>query len=247
MLNQSKFEIKIEKIKSKSKELVLVSTSHGLPNIFRSQHSAIKLMWICLFTASISMGFYMVTRSIIEYLDFETVTKINVINETPTQFPAITIYNLKDQKSNISLSSIIFACLYSGGACSPDNDFDLIQDKFGYVSYRFKKRASYLGGQSSGLTLIIVNNIDILNSLDSKNATLTAASASGAQPVLIGSTIKCLKTAGTLSMTSDANSITLTHGSNIPILTTGELIASSGTREGGAAWTGIIATNTAGQ
>ena len=164
MLNQNEFEIKIQKIKSKSKELVLASTSHGLPNIFRSQHSAIKLMWICLFTASISMGFYIVTKSIIEYLDFETVTKINVINETPTQFPAITIYNLKDEKSNISLSSIMFGCLYSGGACSPDNDFDLIQDKFGYVSYRFKKRASYLSGQSSGLTLIIVNNIEFKTS-----------------------------------------------------------------------------------
>ena len=81
MFNRNEFEIKIEKIKLKSKELVSVSTSHGLPNIFRSQHSAIKLMWICLFTASISMGFYIVTKSIIKYLDFETVTKINVINE----------------------------------------------------------------------------------------------------------------------------------------------------------------------
>lgn len=164
MLHKNEFAIKIEKIKSKSKELVSVSTSHGLPNIFRSQHSAIKLMWLCLFIASISMGFYLVSKSIIEYLNFEAVTKIDVINETPTQFPAITIYNLKDGKSNISLSSIMYGCLYSGGLCSADDDFDLITDKFGYVSYRFKKKQSYLAGQSSGLQLIIVNNIQFKTS-----------------------------------------------------------------------------------
>ena len=48
-------------------------------------------------------------------------------------------------------------------------------------------------------------------------------------------------------MTADATSITLTGGSNIPILTTGEILASSGTRESGLAWTGIIASNTVGQ
>ena len=48
-------------------------------------------------------------------------------------------------------------------------------------------------------------------------------------------------------MTSDATSITLTGSSNIPILTTGKIIASTGTCESGLAWTGIIATNTAGQ
>ncbi len=48
-------------------------------------------------------------------------------------------------------------------------------------------------------------------------------------------------------MTSDATSITLTGGSTIPILTTGKIIASAGTREGGLAWTGIIAMNTLGQ
>ncbi len=84
-------------------------------------------------------------------------------------------------------------------------------------------------------------------SLNNKNATLTAATASGAPSILSSSTVKCLKTAGNLSMTSDATSITLNVGSTIPIITTGEIIASTGTRENGLAWTGIIATSTAGQ
>ena len=48
-------------------------------------------------------------------------------------------------------------------------------------------------------------------------------------------------------MTSDATSITLTGGSTITSLTTGKIIASTGTREGGLAWTGIIAMNTLSQ
>ena len=75
----------------------------------------------------------------------------------------------------------------------------------------------------------------------------TGATATGAQSVLSGSTIKCFKTAGNLSMTAGATTITLTGGSNITILTTGKLIASSGTLQSGLAWTGIIASNTVGQ
>ncbi len=55
------------------------------------------------------------------------------------------------------------------------------------------------------------------------------------------------KTGGNLSMTSDATSITLTGSSNIPTLTTGKVIALTGTREGGLLQTGMIAMNTAGQ
>ena len=82
---------------------------------------------------------------------------------------------------------------------------------------------------------LTVNNNNIINLLSGKNATLTSATAVGAQSILNVSTIKCLKTGGNLSMTSDATSITLTGGSTIPILTTGKSIASAGThREGGA-------------
>ncbi len=55
------------------------------------------------------------------------------------------------------------------------------------------------------------------------------------------------KTAGNLSLTSDAASITLTGGSTIPILTRGKIIAPSGTLQSGLAWTVMIASNTAGQ
>ncbi len=76
-----------------------------------------------------------------------------------------------------------------------------------------------------GSFILVVDGLDIVNTLDGKNATLTAATAVGAQPVSNGSTIKCLKTAGNLSMTSGATSITLTGSSNTPIPTTSEILA----------------------
>ena len=83
--------------------------------------------------------------------------------------------------------------------------------------------------------------------ISDKQDTLTAATAAGTHPILSGTTFKCLKSAGNLSLTSDATSITLTGGSTIPILTTSKIIASSGALQSGSAWTGIIASNTAGQ
>ncbi len=69
---------------------------------------------------------------------------------------------------------------------------------------------------------LTVNNNNIINLLSGKNATLTSATALGAQSILSASTIKCLQAAGNLSMTSDATSITLTGSSTSPTLTTGK-------------------------
>ena len=93
---------------------------------------------------------------------------------------------------------------------------------------------------------LTVNNNNIINLVSGKNATLTSATAVGGT-ILNVSTMKCLKTAGNLSMTSDATSITLTGSSTIPTLTTGKIIASTGTRENGATQTGIVFMNTVGE
>ena len=91
-------ELKIKNAKKKSRELILLSTSHGLSNVFRSKRISMKVMWFFLFTASSSFGVSMVIRSIFQYLQFEVVTKIDIINESPTEFPTITFFNLKHSK-----------------------------------------------------------------------------------------------------------------------------------------------------
>ena len=101
------------KIKEKSKELVLRSTSHGLPHAFRTNRLFFKIMWIILFLTSTLFGFYTVIQTIDTYLSYEIVTKIDVITEIPTDFPAVTIINLRNRKSNKSLNEILIYCTFN--------------------------------------------------------------------------------------------------------------------------------------
>ena len=130
---------KLKNIKTQCKEIILSSTIHGLPNALRSKNLFLKIVWFGLFLVSASVGIYSVIDSLNDYLNYEVVTKIDIIEELPIQFPAITFYNPKDAKNNISLNNSIIVCFFNGDLCS-DNDFLKITDKYGFVSYRLKKK-----------------------------------------------------------------------------------------------------------
>ena len=69
------------------------STSHGYPNIFRTQHLSIRILWSISFLTSSILCFLLVYKSITEYFNFDVVTKVRVIEESPTLFPVVTICN----------------------------------------------------------------------------------------------------------------------------------------------------------
>jgi hypothetical protein len=144
----------IGKITQKSKEIVMASTCHGLPNVLRTNRIFFKIMWSCLFIISTLIGINTVIGTINRYLNYEIVTNINVITEIPTDFPAITIINLRNRKSNISLSEIMNICNFNLEECN-ENDFEMIVDNYSFVSYRFKKKKSYTAGMQYGLQLLI--------------------------------------------------------------------------------------------
>jgi hypothetical protein len=145
---------KCNKIKQKSKQLVLQSTSHGLPNAFRSNRLVFKIMWISIFITSTLFGSYTVIKTIKAYLDYEIVTNIDVITEIPTDFPAISLINLRNQKLKKPLNEIMIYCNFNLEECY-EKDFEMIVDNFGFVSYRFKKNKSYTPGMQYGLQLLI--------------------------------------------------------------------------------------------
>jgi len=144
----------LEKIKLKTKELLMASTSHGIPNVFRTNRIFFKIMWIILFIISTMIGINTVIGTIETYLNYEVVTIIDVIAEIPTDFPAITIINLRDRKSNVSLSEMMNLCIFNLEECD-DNDFEMIVDNYGFVSHKFKKKISYTAGIQYGLQLLI--------------------------------------------------------------------------------------------
>jgi hypothetical protein len=83
MFNRNK-SIK-HKIRNKTGELLAASTSHGLPNVFRSKRIFMKVFWLSLFIISTFCGVCTVIETVNNYLKYEVVTKIDVITEVPTE------------------------------------------------------------------------------------------------------------------------------------------------------------------
>jgi hypothetical protein len=75
-------------IKEKAKEIALSSSILGLPNVISKKNIFFKILWLVAFLGSASVGIVSVQKTISSYLKYEVVTKIDVINEIPTIFPA---------------------------------------------------------------------------------------------------------------------------------------------------------------
>lgn len=72
----------------------LNSTCHGLSNIVRSKIWIIKIMWTICFLVSATYCFHEVVVVIKMYLRYPVLVDIQLIHESPTIFPAITLCNL---------------------------------------------------------------------------------------------------------------------------------------------------------
>ena len=77
--------------KNITKEVLLNSTSHGIPNILRSNIIVIKLVWSFFLLASTALCSFLIAQSIMNYLSYDVNTKIRKIYEKPALFPVISI------------------------------------------------------------------------------------------------------------------------------------------------------------
>lgn len=141
-----------ELVLNKTKELMLSSTSHGLPNIFRTERKSLKIMWLFVFSLSSAFCMFTVIQAIKNYLDFEVVTKIEVIHESPTEFPTITFINSKNRQQDI-LKNLKF-CYYNFKECNI-SDFETIVDEKRRLSYKFKTKQAFSHGPNVGLQIAI--------------------------------------------------------------------------------------------
>ena len=69
-------------------------TIHAIPNIFRTRHLIIKIIWMISFLISTGLCAYMVYGSINNYLQFNVVTTIREIIEAEMTFPSVTVCNI---------------------------------------------------------------------------------------------------------------------------------------------------------
>jgi hypothetical protein len=82
---------KFLKIKAKTLQLIDVSTSHGLPALFRTDKLFIKLIWLIAFFVSVCASCYYITNTFLEYFRYETNSKIQVIPEENLSLPVISL------------------------------------------------------------------------------------------------------------------------------------------------------------
>jgi len=118
-------------------------------------------MWLVLLITGISIGIYITIKTILDYLDYEVVTSIKVINEIPTEFPAVTFYILRNSRVNISFKDLNFSCVYNQVSDCTKN-INTKQDKLGFISYTFKSQKAYLSSTKFGLKIgLNLTNIPI--------------------------------------------------------------------------------------
>ena len=58
--------------------------------IFEYENRFVKLLWLIVLLVSLGITAWVVSWNVLAYLDYEVVSQICVVYETPTEFPAVT-------------------------------------------------------------------------------------------------------------------------------------------------------------
>lgn len=102
--NQSWYERKRNLVLQRVIKLLQSSTSHGIPNIFKTDRFTIRIIWGVCFLAAVSASSYMIFLTMSDYTKFNTVSKIEYISEIPTEFPSVSICNVNSFTTNDSIA-----------------------------------------------------------------------------------------------------------------------------------------------
>jgi hypothetical protein len=83
----------INKIKESCLTFLDITTINGLKNILIAKHKAIRIIWIIVFIISSCFCMYLLMSNCLSFLNFETKTIIQEINDPLSQFPTIVLCN----------------------------------------------------------------------------------------------------------------------------------------------------------
>lgn len=86
------------------KKYVSESYVHGLPRVFKSEKNLlVKSLWLTFILVNFGVCCFYVYSNILEFLNYEVITKIETISEVPKIFPKTTICNNNPFVSNYSM------------------------------------------------------------------------------------------------------------------------------------------------
>ena len=104
--------------------------------ITRTKYNSLKLIWSFCFVLSSSLCAWYLVKTVQDFLDYETVTKINIKHVDQLPFPIVSICkrlinNNKDgfNKSD-GLEKVITHCEFERKLCNLSRDFEYYVDSF---------------------------------------------------------------------------------------------------------------------
>lgn len=101
-MSLTKKETLDSKIKCACKEWIKDSTSHGFPRIFKTNRVMLKILWIFFVLLSTATCAFIITKAVMDYLDFNVTTKLRLVSQIPIVFPVVTICNANPFVTNSS-------------------------------------------------------------------------------------------------------------------------------------------------
>jgi hypothetical protein len=111
-------------------EWSLLSTFHCYPKIFQTKNIYAKLTWSLLFLIFSCLTFWFVVKGILDFLEYDVVTKIRVISQQSITFPTITIcdsslFTTKESEQLLEHAKLLDEKFYENDG-KKHSDFDLI-------------------------------------------------------------------------------------------------------------------------
>ena len=125
-----------KKLKKETIKQIETLTTHGFPNIFRSKHILVKIIWTILFLGALGLLIYLLYNNVNDYLEYNVTTVVRSINVDELDFPVITICNrnLASNQKGLEYFKYFFKQINKRNAKDfVSDDFDFIQDYYAYM------------------------------------------------------------------------------------------------------------------
>ena len=71
--------------------MVLSTTCHGIPDLFRTDRTLLRIIWIIFLVVSTGACGWMITKSVKDFFEYDVITKIEIKRENEMILPAVTL------------------------------------------------------------------------------------------------------------------------------------------------------------
>jgi len=139
-------------IKEATRKLLLLSTSHGVPNLMRSDRLFVKIIWAISILVAIGVCAGFIIQNTTSYLEFDVFTKTKIYYKQEVNLPALTICLAINHK--IPLEQVILYCKYLEINTCRVQDFKPVE-VFDAKRFRLRRCYKFNGGSE----IIKTNNV----------------------------------------------------------------------------------------